>query len=416
MSLSSIYILDNKGKILISRDYRGDSKDYIEYFVKLLNESEDQNLHRPVLSSTEASFAYIKKNDLFIVCIIRKNANIALIFAFLRKFLNTMVEYFKELEEESIQDNFVIIHELLDEVVDYGYPQITDSKILQEYITQKGYKLKKKITIPPVVTNCVSWRPEGLKYKRNEVFLDVIESINVLMNANGSLVKAEVNGVVQMKVHLSGMPQLRLGFSDKLILDNSHYGSLEDVKFHHCVQLSRFNNDKTIYFIPPDGDFELMSYRLNPEISPIFLLNSHVEHHAHSRVEYTILLKSQFKKCAIAHNVEVQIPVSNDVDSPSLSCSIGAASYRPENNAILWLIKSMAGGLEYYLKAAFRLSSFVSDEEERKIPIQIKFSIPYFTVSKLHIRYIKIIEKNDTKSLTWVRYTTQNGDYQIRIV
>jgi len=43
-------------------------------------------------------------------------------------------EYFKVLEEESIRDNFVIIYELLDEMMDFGYPQTTESKILQEYI------------------------------------------------------------------------------------------------------------------------------------------------------------------------------------------------------------------------------------------------------------------------------------------
>lgn len=41
---------------------------------------------------------------------------------------------------------------------------------------------------------------------------------------------------------------------------------LEDVKFHQCVRLSRFDNDRTISFIPPDGDFELMSYRLNTQV------------------------------------------------------------------------------------------------------------------------------------------------------
>ena len=50
--------------------------------------------------------------------------------------LQVMQEYFKEVEEESIRDNFVICYELLDELVDFGYPQTTDAKILQEYITQ----------------------------------------------------------------------------------------------------------------------------------------------------------------------------------------------------------------------------------------------------------------------------------------
>ena len=42
---------------------------------------------------------------------------------------------------------------------------------------------------------------------------------------------------------------------------------LEDVKFHQCVRLSRFENDRTISFIPPDGEFELMSYRLNTQVT-----------------------------------------------------------------------------------------------------------------------------------------------------
>lgn len=47
---------------------------------------------------------------------------------------------------------------------------------------------------------------------------------------------------------------------------------LEDVKFHQCVRLSRFENDRTISFIPPDGEFELMSYRLNTHVSLCFII------------------------------------------------------------------------------------------------------------------------------------------------
>ena len=36
---------------------------------------------------------------------------------------------------------------------------------------------------PPVaLTNAVSWRGEGIKYRKNEVFLDVIESVNLLVS------------------------------------------------------------------------------------------------------------------------------------------------------------------------------------------------------------------------------------------
>ena len=44
-----------------------------------------------------------------------------LLLEFLNSFLQLLKAYFKEVEEESIKDNFVIIYELLDEVVDNGY-------------------------------------------------------------------------------------------------------------------------------------------------------------------------------------------------------------------------------------------------------------------------------------------------------
>lgn len=51
---------------------------------------------------------------------------------FIKNVFQVFKEYFKELEEESIRDNFVTVYELLDEVMDFGFPQTTESKILQE--------------------------------------------------------------------------------------------------------------------------------------------------------------------------------------------------------------------------------------------------------------------------------------------
>lgn len=100
-----------------------------------------------------------------------------------------------------------------------------------------------------------------------------------------------------MKSFLSGMPELKLGLNDKLMFEATGRGhtqpnmdthitfihihilipigrstsrikavELEDIKFHQCVRLARFENDRTISFIPPDGEFELMSYRLNTQV------------------------------------------------------------------------------------------------------------------------------------------------------
>ncbi|XP_014087880.1 AP-1 complex subunit mu-1 [Bactrocera oleae] len=424
MSSSAIYVLDVKGKVLISRNYRGDTMDMaaIDKFMPLLMEREEEGLITPILQTADHTFAYIKTNNLYIVSTTprNKNVNIVLVFVFLHKIAQVFVEYFKELEEESIRDNFVIIYELLDELIDFGYPQTTDSKILQEYITQEGHKLELQPRPPLAVTNAVSWRSEGIKYRKNEVFLDVIESVNLLANANGNVLRSEIVGAIKMRVYLSGMPELRLGLNDKVLFESTGRGKsksveLEDVKFHQCVRLSRFENDRTISFIPPDGEFELMSYRLNTHVKPLIWIESVIERHVHSRVEYMIKAKSQFKRRSTANNVEIVIPVPADADSPKFKTTIGSCKYAPEQNAIIWTIKSFPGGKEYLMRAHFGLPSVESeDNNEGKPPIQVRFEIPYFTTSGIQVRYLKIIEKSGYQALPWVRYITQNGDYQLR--
>uniref|UniRef100_A0A8C5AAI6 AP-1 complex subunit mu-1 n=1 Tax=Gadus morhua TaxID=8049 RepID=A0A8C5AAI6_GADMO len=300
-------------------------------------------------------------------------------------------EYFKELEEESIRDNFVIIYELMDELMDFGYPQTTDSKILQEYITQEGHKLDTGAPRPPAtVTNAVSWRSEGIKYRKNEVFLDVIESVNLLVSANGNVLRSEIVGSIKMRVFLSGMPELRLGLNDKVLFENTGRGKsksveLEDVKFHQCVRLSRFENDRTISFIPPDGEFELMSYRLNTHVKPLIWIESVIEKHSHSRIEYMIKAKSQFKRRSTANNVEIHIPVPTDADSPKFKTTVGSVKWVPENSEIVWSIKSFPGGKEYLMRAHFGLPSVEAEDKEGKPPISVKFEIPYFTTSGIQV-------------------------------
>ena len=38
-----------------------------------------------------------------------------------------------------------------------------------------------------------------------------------------------------------------------------------------------------------------------------------------------------------------------------------------------------------------------------KKPISVKFEIPYFTVSGIQVRYLKIMEKSGYQALPWVR-------------
>jgi len=141
-----------------------------------------------------------------------------------------------------------------------------------------------------------------------------------------------------------------------------------------------------------------------------------VDAHARSRIEYLIKARSQFKQRSTANNVEIIIPVPPDADSPKFRKSIGEVRYAPEQDAIVWSIKHFMGGKEYLMRAHFGLPSIQNEESAvGKAPISVKFEIPYFTVSGIQVRYLKIIEKSGYTALPWVRYITQNGEYQIRI-
>jgi AP-1 complex subunit mu len=110
------------------------------------------------------------------------------------------------------------------------------------YITQESHKLEVQARPPMAVTNAVSWRSEGIRYRKNEVFLDVVESVNLLVsysvltlekaeadeqvNAAGNVIRSEILGAVKMKCYLSGMPELRLGLNDKVMFESTGRGKL----------------------------------------------------------------------------------------------------------------------------------------------------------------------------------------------
>lgn len=68
-----------------------------------------------------------------VLALTRNNADATMALTTLYKILKIFQEYFETVEEESIRDNFVIIYELLDEIVDFGYPQNTEPTLLKEY-------------------------------------------------------------------------------------------------------------------------------------------------------------------------------------------------------------------------------------------------------------------------------------------
>lgn len=134
-------------------------------------------------------------------------------------------------------------------------------------------------------------------------------------------------------------------------------------------------------------------------------------------VDHLLTFELVLGDVSTASNVEIELPVPSDASTPSVRTSMGTAVYAPEKEALLWKIKSFPGGKEYMLKAKFGLPSIEAEETvvEKRPPIRVKFEIPYFTVSGIQVRYLKIIEKSGYQALPWVRYITTAGEYELRI-
>lgn len=397
----------------------------VEKFLPLKSEvEEEQGFSTPCLTHEGINYIYIHHNDVYLLALSKMNSDAMEMLVFLRKMADVFIDYFKELQEESIRDNFVLVYELLDEIMDFGFPQTTETKILQEYITQTSNTVKKHAPPPIAMTNAISWRSEGIHYRKNEVFLDVIESVNLIAAADGTVIQSEILGKVRLKCYLSGMPELRLGLNDKVLFEaagrtiKGNTVEMEDVKFHQCVRLARFENDRTISFIPPDGEFDLMSYRMSSNVRPLIWVECESIVHSGSRIEFMVKAKAQFKKRCIANNVQIIIPVPEDADSPRFQTSNGHVQYAPEQAAMVWNIKKFAGGKEFFMRAEMGLPSVKNEDiqVQKKRPVQLKFAIPYFTTSGIQVRYLKITEpKLNYHAMPWVRYVTQNGtEYSIR--
>jgi AP-1 complex subunit mu len=429
MVASAIFILDARGKTLISRDFRGDlPMSAVSEFKRRVVEADDDANLTPFVHVEDKgyTFVYIRHSNVYLVAATRRNSNATMILAFLYKLVDVFTDYFRDVQEESIRDNFVVIYELLDEMMDNGFPQVSESKVLREYIKNEAHVIERPNTLPVAATNAVSWRNEGIRHGRNEVFLDVIEKVNVLVAGDGKLLRSDVAGKLMMKTYLSGMPNLKLGLNDKLQFDAAAESSgrspkgksveLEDIKFHQCVRLARFENDRTISFIPPDGAFELMSYRLNTAVKPLIWVDAVIEQRQ-TRVDYVVKARAQLKPRAVANNVKISIPVLPDVDSPNFKCSSGRAKYAPDKDTIVWSVKNFKAGREVVMRGHFGLPSIGTDVERdtaTRRPIQVEFEVPYFTVSGLQVRFLKVTEKSGYQALPWVRYLTQSGNVHYR--
>jgi AP-1 complex subunit mu len=418
-------ILTSSCKPLLRRDWRGEApSNYLEQFSLAFIEASYESGLPPIFSdnSGENDFFHVKHSDLIFMCVGRKGSNPALIFNFIHSFIELLKYYFGKLEEESIRDNFVLIYELLDEVMDDGYPQFTEGKVLEQFITLDAHRLE-EVRAPLAITNAISWRPAGISYTKNEIFLDVLESCSLCVNSFGEITQSSLQGAVQMKVQLSGMPECKLGLNEKLYPhhDRSFTSGdrpigMEDIKFHRCVKLGEFSSDKSIVFVPPDGRFELLSYRLSSSVQPLVWVVAKRIALGETKIKYTVRVSTRFRERFSAQDVTIIIPVESDATKPEIQCKVGEVLYVPELESIKWHVKTIPGGRDFDLTVLVSVPSVKAQAPSfSRSYVKVQFEIPYFTPSGIQVRYLKVSEKSGYSALPWVRYVTRSGDYTFKI-
>lgn len=366
----------------------------------------------------------------------------------LLQLLSTIARIFKDycgtLSEEALRKNFILCYELLDEMIDFGYPQVTRTENLKSFVynepivvdpvSNTGAMVNPKTASANAVHKPVisSVNENGRKTvqahnQKNEIFVDILERINVVFSNNGYALNSTIDGCIQMKSYLAGNPELRLALNEDLVIgkDSGRYGAVtvDDMNFNDCVSLNEFENTRVMSFIPPDGEFVVLNYRVTGEFSTPFRIFPSIEEVEPKKLEISVLIRGEMSHQHFGANVTVEIPMPEA--TAAASCSLlsapgtgyAHAEFSQAEKKIVWSMKKFIGGGEQSLRAKVTLDRPCTTQIRREIgPINMCFEIPMYNVSNLQVRYLRVAEHMvGYTPYRWVRYVTQSSSYVCRL-
>lgn len=379
------------------------------------------------------NFLFIKKNGIYFVTTTKFNVSPSFILELLDRIAKVFKDYCGVLTEESIRKNFILLYELLDEMIDYGYPQSTSTETLKMYVhnepvpvetlkSNSGMLSSKKTISSTAVQRPVSLGATGgAKSNKNEIYVDILERLTVLFNSNGYILNSTIDGCIQMKSYLSGNPGIRFALNEDLVVgkDNAtSYGGLvlDDCLFHECVNTDDFESGRTLALMPPDGEFVAMQYRLTSEFRAPFRVFPVIEESSPYKVDVVLKVRGDFPEKNNGTNVVIKFPVPKSattvipeigVDHSAVAAQAAAArgvsaaiaagaagpgvgqhaEFDTKTREVVWQIKKFQGGTEQTLRTRITLGSPAGSSLRKELgPISMSFEIPMFNVSGLQVR------------------------------
>ncbi|GAA6031737.1 hypothetical protein JCM8097_001960 [Rhodosporidiobolus ruineniae] len=243
--------------------------------------------------------------------------------------------------EASIKDHFDIVLALLQEMVSSGRPQLSQSSQLRDLVhppselltkvalnavSAAGLSIPTQATASALLSSPIPWRRQGIKYTSNEIYLDLTETLTLTLLPSGAPLAGttSISGSLDARTRLSGMPDLALTFVDSSVLDEPGAAA-----FHSCVRWGRWNKEKVVSFVPPDGAFQLLSFHHLPRstspaltlaLLPFSLLSSYTL--GSSGAAFSLTLTARASSSLI--NLELRLPLVKGANGVQATVQGGA--------------------------------------------------------------------------------------------
>jgi AP-4 complex subunit mu-1 len=426
--LSQFFILSARGDTIITRDFRGDlAKGTNEVFFHQVKFWKGEA--PPAFNVEGINFLYLRRNGLYLVATSQYNVAPSFVFSMLLRLVKVVKDFCGVLTEESIRKNFVLVYEVIDELIDFGYPQSTSTEQVRPFIVNDPIavesapmRFKPSFLTPNTVPSTEVQRPLSSKKNKNEIFVDVFEKVSVLFNSSGYVINSSIEGCIQMKSYLTGNPQLRLALNEDIVVGraNARFGSvvLDDVNFHESVNTSEFEDYKILSINPPDGEFAVMNYRVTGDYQVPFRIFPFIEELTNYKVEMSVKIRACFPQAHYGANVVVRVNLPKHTNSVTFELPKGLRDQKSEflqsEKVAEWTIKKLAGETEHIMKLRVSLSAPATSKEVG--PVSLQFEIPMYNVSALQIKYLRIADLGKGYNpYRWVRYVTQASSYVSRV-
>jgi AP-3 complex subunit mu len=133
--IQSIFMMSRTGEVLIEKHWRGITpRSVCDVFWDEANRYAAKEDAPPIIYTSKYYLISVFRDDVFLIASVTAEVPPLLVIEFLHRIIDIYTEYFGSVEEQNIKDNFSTCYQLLEEMMDNGYPLTTEPNALKAMI------------------------------------------------------------------------------------------------------------------------------------------------------------------------------------------------------------------------------------------------------------------------------------------